>query len=83
VNELRRELADVLQEAGELDQAATERAIVLWNEPTCDAHVELAQIYVELDEPDRACERIEMVLALESDHVGTLVLRDALPVAVR
>ncbi len=81
-NELRRELADVLLEAGELDRAATELAIVLWNEPTCDDHVALAQIFVELNEPGRAREQIEMALALEPDHGGALLLRDALPVAV-
>ncbi len=70
----------MLQEAGELDRAATELAIVLWNEPTCDAHVELAQIFVELDEPGRAREQIEMALA--PDHGGALLLSDALPVAV-
>ena len=81
-NELRRELADVLREAGDLDRAANELAIVLWNEPTCDVHVELAQIFFELDKPDRARQQIEMALALDPDHGGALLLRDTIPAAV-
>jgi tetratricopeptide (TPR) repeat protein len=80
-NEIRRELASVLREAGDLEQAATELAIALWNEPTSDAYVELAEIYRDLDEPDKAREQLELALELEPGHSGALALRDTLSAA--
>jgi tetratricopeptide (TPR) repeat protein len=64
----RRELADLYRAEGELDQAASELAIVLWTEPSAEAHVELARVFLDLQEPAKAIEQVELALELDPDH---------------
>jgi tetratricopeptide (TPR) repeat protein len=66
--ELRRELAELLREQGKLSQAASELAIVVWSDPTVDTHVQLARLFVALDDHEKASEHLEAALALDPEH---------------
>ncbi len=70
----RRELIDILRETGELDQAVRELHVVLWSDPSPDAHVALAEIYVELGDADKAKGEAEKALAIDPMHNGALEL---------
>lgn len=61
---LRRELVDALVGAGALDEAARELHMLLWTEPTAESHIDLAKLYREMGEPEKAREQVELALAL-------------------
>lgn len=71
----RRELADVYCLAGDLDQAASELEILLWTEPSAGIHVQLARVYLQMQEQDKAVEEVEKALALDPDHNEARALR--------
>jgi len=66
--ELRRELVDLLREAGELDRAIRELSMLLWTEPSVETHIELARVYMELEDPVKAFDEVEKALSLEPNH---------------
>ena len=66
--EVRRELVDLLRESGELDQAVRELSMLLWTEASVETHMELAQVYMELEDPVKALDEVEKALSLEPNH---------------
>jgi tetratricopeptide (TPR) repeat protein len=74
-SDCRRELAALYRESGDLAQAASELEILLWSEPSADAHVELARVYLAMAEPEKALEQVDKALALDPDHSGARGLR--------
>lgn len=71
----RRELAAVYQEMGALDEAASELSILLWSEPSAEAHVQLARVYMEMQEPAKAMAELDKALALDPEHPEARGLR--------
>lgn len=71
----RRELADLYRERGELQEALSELSILLWAEPSADAHVCLARVYLEMAEPGKAVAEVEKALELDPDHPEARGLR--------
>src|SRR3990172_6533671 len=66
----RRELADLYRERGELQEAMSELSILLWTEPSADAHAGLARVYLEMQEPGKAVAReVEKALALDPELI--------------
>ncbi len=82
VVDLRRELVELLRETGELDDAARELAMLVWMQPTADTHLELARIYLELEDPSKALTEVEKALALEPEHREAKRLRAELELPV-
>ena len=84
VVDLRRELVELLRETGELDDAARELAMLVWMQPTADTHLELARIYLELEDPSKALTEAlpEKALALEPEHREAKRLRAELELPV-
>jgi len=76
--DLRRELVDFLLEAGELDVAVRELSMLLWTEASVETHIELARVYMELEDPVKAFDEIEKALSLEPNHDEARRLREAL-----
>ena len=76
--DLRRELVDFLLEAGELDVAVRELSMLLWTEASVETHIELARVYMELEDPVKAFDEIEKALSLEPNHYEARRLREAL-----
>ena len=76
--EIRRELVDLLLEAGELDQAVRELSMLLWTEASVETHIELARVYMELRHPLKAFDEVEKALSLEPDHLEAQQLREEL-----
>jgi tetratricopeptide (TPR) repeat protein len=76
--EFRHELVQLHREAGDLDLAARELSMLLWAEPTAATHLELAEVYLELDEPSKAADEVEKALILEPDHREAQQLRKEL-----
>ena len=76
--EVRRELAELLRESGELDEAVRELSMLLWTEASVETHIELARVYMELREPVKAFDEVEKALSLEPDHVEAQRLREEL-----
>ncbi|GMR22582.1 MAG: hypothetical protein BMS9Abin37_0941 [Acidobacteriota bacterium] len=76
--DLRRELVDLLLEAGQLDVAVRELSMLLWTEPSVETHIELARVYMELEDPLKAFDEIEKALSLEPNHDEARRLREAL-----
>ena len=66
--EVRRELVDLLRESGELDQAVRELSVLLWTEASVETHMELARVYMELEDPVKALDEVEKALSLEPNH---------------
>ena len=66
--EVRRELVDLLRESGELDQAVRELSMLLWTEASVETHMELARVYMELEDPVKAFDEVEKALSLEPNH---------------
>jgi tetratricopeptide (TPR) repeat protein len=71
----RRELADIYRERGELQEALSELSILLWTEPSAEAHVRLARVYLQMQEPGKAVEEVEKALELDPEHPGARGLR--------
>jgi tetratricopeptide (TPR) repeat protein len=71
----RRELAEIYRERGELQEALSELSILLWTEPSPEAHVRLARVYLELSEPGKAAAEIEKALQMDPEHAGARGLR--------
>ena len=82
VVDLRRELVELLRETGELDDAARELAMLVWIQPTAETHLELARIYLELEDPAKALTEVEKTLALEPEHDEAKRLRAELELPV-
>ncbi|TDI41083.1 MAG: tetratricopeptide repeat protein [Acidobacteria bacterium] len=80
--DLRRELVELLRETGELDDAARELAMLLWMQPTAETHLELARVYLELEDPSKALTEVEKALALEPEHHEAKRLRAELELPV-
>jgi tetratricopeptide (TPR) repeat protein/TolB-like protein len=72
----RRELADIYRHEGELGQAASELSIVLWSEPSAEAHVELARVYLDMDERTKAIEQVKLALELDPENGEARGMRD-------
>ncbi len=72
----RHELADLYRERGELQEALSELSILLWTEPSADAHVSLARVYLEMAEPAKAVAEVEKALELDPEHPGARGLRE-------
>ena len=75
---LRRELVDVLQHLGRLDDAARELQMMIWTAPSARTHVELARVYQRLGRPADALDEVEKALQLEPAHDDAHRLRDEL-----
>ena len=71
----RRELADIYRERGELQEALSELSILLWTEPSAEAHVRRARVYLQMQEPGKAVEEVEKALELDPEHPGARGLR--------
>ena len=71
----RRELADIYRERGELQEALSELSILVWTEPSAEAHVRLARVYLQMQEPSKAVEEVEKALELDPEHPGARGLR--------
>jgi tetratricopeptide (TPR) repeat protein len=71
----RRELADIYRERGELQEALSELSILVWTEPSAEAHVRLARVYLQMQEPGKAVEEVEKALELDPEHPGARGLR--------
>ena len=71
----RRELADIYRERGELQEALSELSILLWTEPSAEAHVRRARVYLQMQEPGKAVEEVEKALELDPEHPGARELR--------
>jgi len=67
---VRRELVELLRESGELEQAVRELHMVLWSDPSADAHAELAEIYLELGDTARAKGEVDKALSIDPLHDG-------------
>ena len=80
--ELRRELVELLRETGELKSAVRELAMLVWIQPTADNHIELARVYLELEDPSNALTEVEKALALEPEHPEAERLRAELELPV-
>ena len=80
--ELRRELVELLRETGELDYAVRELEMLVWIQPTADNHIELARVYLELEDPSNALTEVEKALALEPEHPEAERLRAELELPV-
>jgi Tfp pilus assembly protein PilF len=76
--DLRRELVTLLLEAGELELAVRELSMLLWTEASVETHMDLAQVYMELEEPVKAFDEIEKALLLEPNHFEARRMREAL-----
>lgn len=76
--ELRRELVELYRETGALQQAARELSMLLWTEPTVEAHLDLAEVYMELKEPLKAFAEVEKALELEPGHPKAREMREEL-----
>jgi tetratricopeptide (TPR) repeat protein/TolB-like protein len=74
----RRELADVYCLAGDLDQAASELSILLWTEPSAEIHIQLARVYLQMQDQDKAVVEVEKALALDPGHREALTLRTSI-----
>jgi tetratricopeptide (TPR) repeat protein/TolB-like protein len=72
----RRELAELYRERGDLQEALSELSILLWTEPSADAHVCLARVYLEMREPGKASAEVEKALELDPDHPEASGLRE-------
>ncbi|HXV64901.1 MAG TPA: FlgO family outer membrane protein [Vicinamibacteria bacterium] len=77
---LRRELAELHHEAGDLDSAASELSILVWAEPSVDAHIDLARLYLQMGEPKRALEQLDRALEIDPEGPDAHRLRDAIAV---
>ena len=71
----RRELAEIYRERGELQEALSELSILLWTEPSAEAHVRLARVYLEMQDPGKAVEEVKKALELDPEHAGARGLR--------
>jgi tetratricopeptide (TPR) repeat protein len=71
----RRELADIYRERGELQEALSELSILAWTEPSAEAHVGLARVYLQMQEPGKAVEEVKKALELDPEHPGARGLR--------
>lgn len=76
--ELRRELVELLRETGDLDQAVRELSMLLWTEPSVEAHMALARVYMELREPGKAFDEVEKALSMEPGHAEARKLLEQL-----
>lgn len=74
----RLELADLYREAGELDKALGEYRVALWDEESSDTHLRLAELYVEMEDPERARVHTERALQLEPHSEDAQRLLDEL-----
>lgn len=72
---VRHELASLHAETGALESAVSELSILLWTEPSADMHVELARLYLQMEEPSRALEEVDRALDLDPEHGDALRLK--------
>lgn len=76
--DLRRELVALLLEAGELELAVRELSMLLWTEASVETHMDLARVYMELEDPAKAFDEVEKALSLEPNHFEARRMREAL-----
>ena len=76
--EPRLEFAEIYRERGELAQAVGELQVVLWHDPSADAHVGLATLYEAMGEPDLAVDHARQALAIRPDSAGARAVLDRL-----
>ncbi|HSF19504.1 MAG TPA: FlgO family outer membrane protein [Vicinamibacteria bacterium] len=77
---LRRELAELHHEVGDLDSAASELSILVWAEPSVEAHIDLARLYLQMGEPKRALDQVERALEIDPESSDAHRLHDAIAV---
>ena len=65
--EVRTELAEVFEEMGELDKAAGELQVALWNHEDCPTLLRLAELYETMGELDKAQALAERATELDSE----------------
>jgi tetratricopeptide (TPR) repeat protein len=68
---VRLELAEVYREVGELDKAASELQVVLWNREDAPTHLRLAEIYEAKGELDMALIHAEKAASLDQEDQNT------------
>lgn len=71
-------LARVCLRGGRVEEAVEALKIAIWSEETADAHVALAEAYLELKDPARARIEVDRALVLEPRHAAGLALRQRL-----
>jgi len=71
----RRELADIYRDRGELQEALSELSILVWTEPSAEAHFRLARVYLQMQEQGKAVVEVEKALELDPEHPGARGLR--------
>ena len=68
---VRLELAEVYQEVGELDKAASELHVVLWNREDAPTHLRLAEVYEAKGQYDMALIHAEKAASLDQEDQNT------------
>ena len=63
-----------------LDDAARELAMLVWTQPAAETHLELARLYLELEDPGKALTQVDKALALEPGHDEAKRLRAELEI---
>jgi tetratricopeptide (TPR) repeat protein/TolB-like protein len=71
-------LARVCLRGGRVEEAVEALKIAIWSEETADAHVALAEAYLELKNPTLARSEVDRALVLEPRHATGLALRQRL-----
>jgi len=78
--EIRTELSEVFVEMGELDKAAGELQVALWNREESGTLVRLAELYESMGELDKARAHAERATELDGDDAGARALLERLTV---
>jgi Tfp pilus assembly protein PilF/TolB-like protein len=68
--EIRLELAAVYQEMGELDKAAAELLVALWNREEVPTHIRLAEIYETMGDTEKALAHAERAVELNGNDLA-------------
>ncbi len=71
-------LARIYLREGRVEEAVEALKIAIWSEETADAHVALAEAYLELKDQASARSEVDRALALEPRHAAALALRQRL-----
>ncbi len=70
--------ARICLRGGRIEEAIEALKIAIWSEETAEAHVALAEAYLELGNPGSARAEVDRALVLEPRHAGALALRSRL-----
>jgi Tfp pilus assembly protein PilF len=76
--EARVELARTYRDSGELERAVGEFRVVLWDEESAATHLQLAELYLEMERLDEARVHVERALELEPESSEARSLLDRL-----